>query len=119
MSDEIEEIKQGNEAKADLERGRLANQDLILFADDFYICHHALQLQLEALDRQDIKLEMFINGKELINRLQVVLDKIEPKKLNMEIEVLQPVKLVICDLNMPVMNGWQTLERMQELYLKK
>jgi len=62
-------MKQGNEAQDNLERGKLANQDLIFFADDFYICHHALQLQLEALSRQDIKLEMFINGKELVTRL--------------------------------------------------
>ena len=37
-------------------------QQLVFYADDLYICHQAIKLQAEALERSDIKLEMFING---------------------------------------------------------
>ena len=36
--DDEEEVK-GKESREDLERGKLANQELIFFADDFQICH--------------------------------------------------------------------------------
>jgi len=78
-----EEIKTISQERRDnLERGRSGAQELVFYADDFYICHQAIQLQAEALDRQDIKLELFINGKELINRLEVELDKVEPAKMD-------------------------------------
>jgi len=59
---------------------------------------------------------MFINGLELINRLKAELDRIDPAKIDPEVTELLPVKLIICDVNMPVMNGWQTKRRMDELF---
>ena len=70
-----------------------------------------MQLQYENLNRQDIKLEMFINGQDLIDRFVEVLDKIQPDKLDPNVKDIQPVKLVICDINMPVMDGWKARKR--------
>ena len=70
-----------------------------------------MQLQYENLNRQDIRLEMFINGQDLIDRFVEVLDKIQPDKLDPNVKDIQPVKLVICDINMPVMDGWKARKR--------
>lgn len=61
---------------------------------------------------------MFLNGSELVQRLQTVLDKIDTGNLG-ETKDLQPVKLVICDINMPILDGWQTLDKVKELYTQK
>ena len=77
-----EDLKiQRHESGEDLERGKVADRNLVFFADDFYIFHQAMSLQVETLNRQDIKLEMFINGKEMNDRLKAVLDKIKPNEI--------------------------------------
>ena len=52
---------------------------------------------------------MFINGSELVNRLDSVLDRIDPEKIGNDVKDIQPIKLIICDINMPLMDGWQTI----------
>lgn len=63
-------------------RGKSPARQLVFYADDFYICHQAIKLQAEALERSDIALEMFTNGQELINRLKAELDRVDPAKID-------------------------------------
>ena len=72
----------GRETRDTPSRGISAARQLIFYADDFYICHQAIKLQAEALERSDIALEMFINGQELINRLKAELDRVDPAKID-------------------------------------
>ena len=39
VNEEEEEEVKSNENREDLERGKVADQELIFFADDFQICH--------------------------------------------------------------------------------
>lgn len=66
-------------------RGRSPARQLIFYADDFYICHQAIKLQAEALERSDIDLEMFTNGQELISRLKAELDRVDPAKIDQSV----------------------------------
>ena len=58
---------------------------------------------------------MFANGEELIKRLDNVLEAIEPATLT-GVTDIQPVKLIICDINMPILDGYQTFVKIKELY---
>ena len=64
-------------------------------------------------------LQTFICGKDLLQKLQQVLDEIVTSELGAEVRDIQPVKLVICDISMPQMDGWETIKQVKELYEKK
>ena len=53
-----------------------------------------------------------------MQRLDEVLDKIKPEKIGISQDI-QPVKLILCDISMPIMNGWQTIKTVRKLYSQK
>ena len=60
---------------------------------------------------------MFANGQDLVQRLDNVLDSIQPEKLEGVVDI-QPLKLIICDLNMPIMDGLEAITAIKEMFLR-
>ena len=81
------------------------SKELVFFADSEYLVQKAMQLQFSYLKRKDIVLEMFANGQDLVQRLDNVLDSIKLDKLDGVLDI-QPIKLIICDISMPIMDGY-------------
>ncbi|RFS13631.1 response regulator [Emticicia sp. C21] len=75
--------------------------------DDDKILTYVLQRIMGSVDSFD-KIEIFQNGKEAINHLSVV--KKDPDSLP---------DLIILDINMPVMDGWQFLDEFEKIHLDK
>ena len=56
-------------------------------------------------------IEVFSNGQETIDFLDGLLDKIPKQELNSsDCKPFQPIALVLLDINMPILNGFETLK---------
>ena len=56
---------------------------------------------------------MFSNGQEVITHFDKLLKELE---LNEDTTVVQPVSLLILDLNLPGMNGIKTMKKVRDMY---
>lgn len=76
----------------------------ILIAEDDQLITELQKRQLVKL--VDSPLKTFWNGKELMNYLHEIID--ERKSI-----------LIFLDINMPIMDGWEVLDQINELYTHK
>ena len=70
---------------ARLERDRLEeesypgeSQSLVFYADDQYFCSQSFGIHFSMFSPKNMKVESFYNGKDVVQRTQQVLDKIDP-----------------------------------------
>ena len=61
------------------------------------------------------KLKIFSDGKAVADYFESLLDDIEPVQGEF---CIQPVSLLLLDINMPIENGIQALVRIKEAYLR-
>ena len=66
---------------------------------------------------ESLQLETFVDGQELLKRVTEILNGIDPKTISGR--DIQPLKLIISDIQMPVINGWETIKKLKELYSRK
>ena len=78
---------------------------LILYADDQYVNRQAIKMTFEDVGLSK-RLVMFQNGQEVLEFLERYQDNHEQSDQNV---VYQPISLLLLDINMPVLNGLQTL----------
>ena len=64
-------------------------------------------------------LKTFTDGSKIVKYVEDLLDEIDIPSLFSEVQIYHPLKLIILDLDMPQLNGWEALERIQRLFQKK
>ena len=64
------------------------------------------------------KLKIFSNGQEVIEFLDELLGELHIENLDKVQAPRQPVALVLLDINMPILNGLDTLRMIKERYKK-
>ena len=64
------------------------------------------------------KLQIFSNGQEVIEFLDELLNDIQKENFDKSQAPRQPVALVLLDINMPILNGLETLRMIKERYKK-
>ena len=88
----------------------------ILYADDQYVNQQSIKRHCEELDIAN-QLTLFNNGQEVIEHLEDILVAVQTFEIDQN-QPIQPVKLLLLDINMPIMNGFDTLIGVQTLYNK-
>ena len=58
-------------------------------------------------------LQTFSNGEAILELLQNELKRLVKTELR---EQIQPIRLLILDINMPIMDGFETLRRVKQLF---
>ena len=61
-------------------------------------------------------LTMFNNGQDVVDHFKTELDKIDIDKLQNEKLPIQPVSLLLLDINMPLLDGFETLKAVKGLF---
>ena len=73
-----------------------------------------MKLNFKELGKPD-KLEMFSDGKETVDFFDGLLNQFEEDRDSSNKE-LQPVSLLLLDINMPLMNGIDALKQIKEKF---
>ena len=60
---------------------------------------------------------MFNDGKEVIDCLEGLLSEVEIDDIDLT-RPIQPLNLLLLDINMPLKNGFETLEEVKKLFSK-
>ena len=94
-------------------------QSLVFYADDQYFCSQSFGIHFNMFNPKGMKVESFYNGKDVVQRTQQLLDKIDPEKVSGNLQKLQPIKLVLCSIQLPLLSGHATIQQMRELYAQK
>ena len=81
----------------------------IVFADDQFVNQQFVQMSFNDIGLQS-KLKIFSNGMETVEYFTNVLSQ------SGMFEIKQPISLLILDLNMPVLNGYDCAKQIKQLY---
>ena len=92
----------------------------VVFADDQLVNREAIRMKMEHLGI-DGQMEIFGNGQETVNHFERVLnsleyDEIDIESLNVTEHAIQPVTLLLLDINMPLLNGFQVLTQVKSMF---
>ena len=92
----------------------VGNEGKIIYADDQVINQKLLQLSMQEAGVAN-RLSMFGDGKETIDHFNQLLDNIlnDPDKVP---EVIQPVSLLLLDINMPGISGIEATKQVKRLF---
>ena len=104
---EVENLSQ----KSDKELG------LVVYADDQFINQKQMALQMKDIGL-DNRLKMFANGQTVVDFVSELLTQLKTEADWGVEQVSQPISLLLLDINMPVLNGYETLTKVKELYSK-
>ena len=58
-------------------------------------------------------LQTFSNGQDVIDLVQTELNQLQDVELK---EHVQPIRLLLLDINMPAMDGFETLKKVKQLF---
>lgn len=84
--------------------GNKKSEGLILLADDQFVTCQQIKMHFRDLGIQD-KLVLSITGKEVIDFLDIVLNNMAETN-----GLIQPISLILLDINMPIMDGLECLK---------
>ena len=62
------------------------------------------------------KLIMFSDGEEVVDYFDVLLDNLDTQTQSDEQPTLQPVSLLLLDINMSILNGIETLKQVKDKF---
>ena len=96
---------------------RKSKHGSILFADDQYVNHQAFRMNLKELGLEK-KIITHYDGEVVVEYFDYILDDIDVADLNSDGTPLQPVSLLMLDINMPILNGLETLKIVKEKFEK-
>ena len=88
----------------------------LIYADDQYVNQQSIKRHCEDL-KIGQKLTLFNDGQDVIDHLD---DRLTDIKID-DVESTRPVQpysLLLLDINMPIKNGFDTLNEVKELYAK-
>ena len=87
------------------------NARTIAYADDQFINRKLILVQFKEIGLQECLVD-FANGQEVVDYFtRILLQLAEERK-----QVVQPVSLLLLDINMPVLNGHETLKKVKQLF---
>ena len=84
----------------------------VLYADDQFVSIEQVKRQFSDMNISNL-LQAFSNGQDIIEFLQVQLDILDHTEFEAPI---QPIRLVVLDINMPVLDGFETLKKVKEIF---
>ena len=88
------------------------NLGQIVYADDQFINQQSMQLNFEDIGLGD-KLTLYSNGQDVVQHFDDLL-----KKQSLIELPCQPVTLLLLDIQMPIMNGIQTMKLVKEKFAR-
>jgi len=83
---------------------------LILYADDQYVNHEALRMNLQDIGVAS-RLVTFANGQEVVDYFCTLLEDLKKAP-----EPHIRISLLLLDINMPILNGFETCRKVKELF---
>ena len=89
----------------------------IFVADDQFVNQQGIRLNFSDIGLEN-RLEMFSNGSEVLNQFQKMFDEYAEKGLPLteHMTAFQPVRLLLLDINMPIMPGMTVCKEVMLLY---
>ena len=81
----------------------------VVYADDQFVNQHMMKTHFKDLGIED-RLIMFTNGHEVVEHFKGILNAEESQKSIRR----QPIPLLLLDVNMPVLNGLETLIQVKQ-----
>ena len=89
----------------------------IFVADDQFVNQQGICLNFSDLGLEH-RLEMFSNGSEVLNQFHKMFDEYEEQGLPLSdsTTAFQPVRLLLLDINMPIINGMAVCKEVMLLY---
>ena len=87
----------------------------VVYADDQFVNQHTVMKNFEEL-KIGQQLISFSNGQDVIDYLQKILDEIKMEDLAYIPLPIQPVALVLLDINMPILDGFETLGKTKAVF---
>ena len=84
----------------------------VIYADDQFINQMLVKQHFQTMDIAD-KLITMNDGKDVVEYFEKYLTEI---KSNDQVTPLQPVSLLLLDINMPILNGIDTLRAVKEIF---
>ena len=96
-----------------IERVQRSNYDLIIYADDQYANQQSIEMNLKDLNISD-RLLLLSNGLEVIQKIDNILQRIEHAEIQQQ--AIQPITLLLLDINMPIMTGYEVLTHVKEKF---
>lgn len=82
-----------------------------MLADDQYVNQELMKLNFDDIGLAE-KLVLFSNGLEVVNYFTKILENIDVRR---EEKTVQPVSLLLLDINMPILDGFETLKQVKQL----
>ena len=90
--------------------GKLNPDGVIVYADDQFINRQFLQISLEESQVAN-RCHIFQDGQQVLDFFDSVIATIEESSSGKE--CVQPISLLLLDINMPIVDGLQTTKLMQ------
>ena len=90
------------------------NNGLVVYADDQYINRVSLSMNLQDIGMAD-RLVKLSNGQEVIDYFKRMFDELEQNEPT-SLTTIQPVTLLLLDINMPILTGIQTYVLVKKMY---
>ena len=84
---------------------------IVVYADDQFINRKLMLVQWKELKRGESLVD-FHNGQEIVDYFEWTLNQIS----EIRNRVVQPVSLLLLDINMPILNGYDTLKKVKQLF---
>ena len=84
----------------------------VVYADDQFANQHSVMRNFEELGIND-KLVTFSNGQDVIDHIEKVLSKVKTEDDQVP---CQPIALLLLDIGMPILDGFETLKKAKELF---
>ena len=89
----------------------------IFVADDQFVNQQGIRLNFSDIGLEN-RLEMFSNGSEVLNQFQKMFDEYAEQGIppSDSTAAFQPVRLLLLDINMPIMSGMEVCKEVMLLY---
>lgn len=91
----------------------VSRKGLIVYADDQFINIKQMDMQMKDIGLQG-RLKLFSNGQDVIDFFEHHLSELSRDDTTEQVR--QPVSLVLLDINMPLLNGIETLMKVKQTF---
>lgn len=92
----------------------------MVFADDQLVNREAIRIKMEHLGIND-RVSIFSDGQETVQHIERVVNSIEFNCLDLDSinasdTAVQPISLLLLDINMPMLNGFQVQTQVKSMF---